>query len=145
MNAPLHYLLMANHQLFQKALLADIKETGLTPGQPKILDYLSTHDGAVQKEIAVFCHMEPATVTSVLLGMESKGLIVRKNLNGNRRSLYVFLTDTGRQFAETVRLRFEAIEARGLNGFSPAEKEQLSALLSKLYANMCEPGGSLNA
>ena len=144
MNESLHYLLMADHLLFQKALLAGIKETGLTPGQPKILDYLSKHDGAVQKEIAVSCHMEPATVTSVLLGMESKGLIVRKKLNGNRRSLYVFLTDTGRQYAEVIHQHFEAIESKGLSGFSVAEKEQLSALLSRLYANLCESGGSFH-
>lgn len=73
-----------------------MKDTNLTPGQPKILDYLLLHDGAVQKEIAEACHIESATMTSVLLGMENKGLVVRKNINSNRRSLYVYLTDKGK-------------------------------------------------
>ena len=46
MEKSLHYLLMADHLLIQKAFLAAIKETGLTPVQPKILDYLLYHDGA---------------------------------------------------------------------------------------------------
>ena len=57
MNNSLHYLLMANHLLFQKSLHAGIKDTNMTPGQPKILDYLLDHDGIVQKEISKFCHM----------------------------------------------------------------------------------------
>lgn len=110
MEKTLHYLLMSDHSLFQKSLLTSIRDSNLTPGQPKVLDYLSTHDGAVQKEIAESCHIEPATLTSVLLGMEKKGLIMRKNLNGNRRSLYVYLTDKGKMLAKEVERKFEFIE-----------------------------------
>ena len=46
----LHYLIMANQMLVQKALLEQLKDTGLTIGQPKILDYLKDHDGSNQKE-----------------------------------------------------------------------------------------------
>ena len=49
MDAPLHYLIMANQMLVQKALLEQLKDTGLTIGQPKILDYLKEHDGSNQK------------------------------------------------------------------------------------------------
>lgn len=140
MKESLHYLLMANHLLFQKSLLAAIKDTSLTPGQPKILDYLLFHDGAVQKEIAEACHIEPATMTSVLLGMENKGLIVRKNKNGNRRSLYVFLTDKGKSLAEQVRLEFKIIEEKALLSFSDGEKEMLTVFLTRINKNMCEKG-----
>ncbi len=39
----MHYLIMANQMLVQKALLEQLKDTGLTIGQPKILDYLKDH------------------------------------------------------------------------------------------------------
>ena len=58
MQETLHYLLMSDHFMIQKALVSSVKDTGLTPGQPKILDYLLHHDGAIQKEIAMFCHIE---------------------------------------------------------------------------------------
>ena len=40
MKETLHYLLMTDHFLFQKTLFGKIKETGLSIGQPKVLDYL---------------------------------------------------------------------------------------------------------
>lgn len=140
MKESLHYLLMADHLLFQKSLLAGIKDTNLTPGQPKILDYLLFHDGAVQKEIAEACHIEPATITSVLLGMENKGLIVRKNIDGNRRSLYVYLTSKGRSLAEQVALKFGVIEEKALLGFSGDEKEMLTVFLTRINKNLREKG-----
>lgn len=138
MEESLHYLLMADHLSFQKSLLIGMKDTNLTSGQPKVLDYLLFHDGAVQKEIAEACHIEPATITSVLLGMENKGLIVRKNLNGNRRSLYVYLTDKGKALAEQVELKFGSIEEKALAGFSDDDKEMLIGFLTKMNKNMRE-------
>ena len=58
MKESLHYLLMANHFMIQKALVTSVKDTGLTSGQPKVLDYLKNHNGAVQKDIAAGCHIE---------------------------------------------------------------------------------------
>lgn len=132
----LHYLLLADHLTFQKVLMPRIKDTGLTPGQPKVLDYLRCHDGAVQKDIASACRIEPATITSVLLGMERKGLIHRQAQNGNRRSLSVHLTAQGRALAERVAAEFEAIEAQAYEGFTPAEQTQLRALLSRVQDNI---------
>ena len=144
MEETLHYLLMANHLMFQKALLTEIKDTGLTSGQPKVLDYLRNHDGAVQKEIAAMCNIEPATLTSVLLGMENKNLIVRKMLGGNRRSLYVYLTEQGKALAERVTVEFSKIEVNAFSGFTDEEKEILIALLRKVNKNMNHEGDVTN-
>ncbi|MBD5452243.1 MAG: MarR family transcriptional regulator [Lachnospiraceae bacterium] len=144
MEETLHYLLMANHLMFQKALLTEIKDTGLTSGQPKVLDYLRNHDGAVQKEIAAVCNIEPATLTSVLLGMENKNLIVRKMLDGNRRSLYVYLTKTGKTLAERVADEFAKIETNAFSGFTDQEKEMFIAFLTKVNNNMNREGDVTN-
>lgn len=140
MEKTLHYLIMTNHLLFQKSLVANIKDTDLSLGQPKVLDYLLYHDGVVQKEIATACHIEPATITSVLLGMENKGLITRKNLNGNRRSLYVYLTDRGKTLAKRIKAEFEGIEDHALTGFTDEEKKMLTDLLTRVNQNMKKEG-----
>lgn len=140
----LHYLLMINHLMFQKSLITNIKDTQLTLGQPKVLDYLKDHDGAIQKDIAIACQIEPATITSVLLGMENKGLIVRKTLNGNRRSLYVYLTDEGRSLANRVELEFDHIESKALLGFSEEEKSMLNTLMVRIKKNMIEKKDGFN-
>ena len=136
MNESLHHLLMTDHLLVQKALLAGIRETGLTLGQPKVLDYLLTHDGAIQREIAEACHIEPATITSLLAGMEKKGLIVRQNQPGNRRSLFVYLTENGKKMAMEVDRAFQCIEKQALTGFDQEEAAALADFLARVNENM---------
>ena len=64
-------------------------------GELLLLTRISSY-GAGQKEIAAACHIEPATLTSVLNRMGEKGMIERRMRNGNRRSLYVFLPGKGK-------------------------------------------------
>lgn len=112
MKKSIHYLVMADYLQFQKSLISNINNPELTSGQPKILEYLLFHDGAVQREIAEACYIEPATLTSVLLGMENKELVIRKNKEGNRRNLYVYLTDKGKNLANQIVEQFEQIEKK---------------------------------
>ncbi len=136
MQNSIHYLIMANYQQFQKALLSDIHIPELTSGQPKILEYLFYHEGTAQKEIAEACYIEPATLTSVLLGMENKGLIIRKNKDGNRRNLYVYLTDKGKAFANKVIIQFANIEKSALSGLSKQDTMLLTEMLMKIRENI---------
>ena len=86
-----HYLSMAVHSTIQKNFMEQVKSSGLTSGQPKVLDYLRDHNGANQKEIAAACHIEPGSLTSVLNRMEEKGLIERRMLDGNRKIILLLL------------------------------------------------------
>lgn len=97
MDASVHYLSMINHMIVQKKLMEQMKDTGLTLGQPKVLDYLKEHDGASQKEIAAGCLIEAGFLTSILNRMEEKDLIERKMLNGNRRTFHIFMTESGKK------------------------------------------------
>ena len=56
-----HYLLMAGHAIYLKQLMAELNHTGLTPGQPKVLDYLMEHDGANQKAVS-YTHLTLPTI-----------------------------------------------------------------------------------
>lgn len=111
MKESLHYLLMANHFMIQKALVTSVKDTGLTSGQPKVLDYLKNHNGAVQKDIAAGCHIEPASLTAILNGMETKGLIERRLCPDNHRFYNVYLTETGRLYVGRLENEFDTIES----------------------------------
>ena len=95
-----HYLLMANHAMVQKYLMKKLSDTDLTPGQPKILDYLGEHNGASQTEIAASCYIEAASLTSALNGMEAKGLVHCERVG--RGTSYVPLVERDRSvLAET--------------------------------------------
>ena len=112
-----------------------LKDTGLTLGQPKVLDYLKDHDGASQKEIAAGCLIEAGSLTSILNRMEKQHMIERKNLNGNRRSFHIFLTDYGMELSESIEKAFLSLEQEVFSGISNAEKEQFLKIFEKLYKN----------
>ena len=110
MDKSFHYMIMVNQSLFQKKVLDALSPYKLTAGQPKVLDYLGKHNGCIQKSIATGCQIEPATLTGILSRMEEKKLIIRQIKDGNKRSLYVYLTDEGKRLQEIVNDTFEKVE-----------------------------------
>ncbi len=136
MDDSLHYLIMANQMLVQKILIEKLKGSNLTIGQPKILDYLKSHDGSNQKEIARACFLEAGSLTTILNKMEEKGLVERKVLNGNRRSFHIFLTEKGHQQQALVQDAFQSIEKIALSNISDEEYQQFISVYSKIYNNL---------
>lgn len=138
MNKSFHYLIMINQALFQKKVLNKLIKMGLTPGQPKVLDYLSTYNGSMQKDIAYGCCIDPATLTGILERMEEKGLVERRIMNGNRRSSYVYLTEHGRENSKKVADVFSEIEAESFKGIGRNEREQFMKVFYKICCNMTD-------
>ena len=137
----LHYLFMKTNAVFSRRVLGEVSKIGLTAGQPKVLDFLSGCPEADQKTIAARCEIEPATVGSILLRMENAGLIRRRQKEGNRRSLYVSLTDSGREKAERLMEVFRSVEAQGSAGFSQEEMQTLKEQLTRVCRNMQPASG----
>ena len=140
MDTSLHYLTMANQMLIQKRLLERVKASGLTLGQPKVLDYLKNHDGASQKEIAAGCFIEAGSLTSILNRMEEKGLIERCMLNGNRRTFHIFMTEAGKKSQKIVEEAFVEIEDTAWKDISSEEAETFMKIYHKIYGNLSETG-----
>ena len=134
MDISLHYLTMANQMLIQKRLLERVKASGLTLGQPKVLDYLKNHDGASQKEIAAGCFIEAGSLTSILNRME------RRMLNGNRRTFHIFMTESGKKSQKLVEEAFVEIEEAAWKDISPEEAEAFMKIYHKIYSNLSETG-----
>lgn len=131
-----HYLLLANQSIYQRQLMDSLKSTELTPGQPKVLDYLRDHDGATQKEIAAACFLEAATITSVLNGMEAKGMIERRRLNGNRRSFHIFMTPKGQQLQKQIEQVFLRLEEKTFQGIPQEQQTVFMDLFTRLYETL---------
>ena len=138
MDASFHYLSMINHMTVQKKLMEQLKDTGLTLGQPKVLDYLKDHDGVSQKEIAAGCLIEAGYLTSILNRMEEKDLIERKMLNGNRRTFHIFMTESGKKNQKLVEEAVKKIEKTALNGISEEEQKQFMDIFCRIYRNLAD-------
>ena len=138
MDDSFHYLSMINHMTIQKKLMEQLADTGLTLGQPKVLDYLKDHDGVSQKEIAAGCLFEAGSLTSILNRMEEKGLIERKMLNGNRRTFHIFMTESGKKNQKLVEEAFKKIEKTALNGISEEEQKLFMDIFCRIYRNLAD-------
>lgn len=140
MEGTFHYMLMAEQAMVQKHILRTLRDTGLTMGQPKVLEYLMEHDGAEQKEIAMGCHVEAPSLTSILNRMERDGLIERRMLHGNRRSYHIFVTAKGKEKQQRVAEGFAEVETCAFEGVAEAEKEAFLHTFAILYENLQQIG-----
>ncbi len=135
---PISEEMLSAGRIKKKKLMEQLKDTGLTLGQPKVLDYLKEHDGASQKEIAAGCLIEAGSLTSILNRMEEKDLIERKMLNGNRRTFHIFMTESGRKNQKLVEEAFKKIEKTALNGISEEEQKQFMDIFCRIYRNLAD-------
>lgn len=136
-----HKLMMENQSIYTKLVFERLKKlTGkeLSIGQPKILEHLYLNDGSFQKDIASACQIEQATLTNLLSRMEKNDLVKRTSKEGDKRYIYVYLTEKGKKAANYVMQASEDIESIALNNFSKEEKERFIQLLKKVNINLKE-------
>lgn len=132
----LHYLLMKAYSRMNHQICVRAAELGLTSGQPKILEYLWRYGENNQKAIAKYCEIEQATAGTILTGMENAGLIARERRDGNRRSLYVSLTEQGKKAAEQMEQIFREQEEQACIQMDQEEIRQLRDLLDKFCQSL---------
>ncbi len=86
--------------LVQKAF----QENGLdlSKEQWSVLKRLNVNDGQPQNDLAFITHRDKTSMTRLVNTMESKGLVVRKSDENDRRVNRIFLTDYGKEVVEKV-------------------------------------------
>lgn len=70
---------------------------------------------------------------SVLNGMETKGLIQRRRMNGNRRTFHIFLTDKGWEQQKRVQEAFLKIEAETFEQMDREEWEKFIHQFARIH------------
>ena len=131
----IHHQLLVTQGHANHAMTSRIRERGLLPGQPKVLEYVADNEGCLQRDIAKACMMDRATVTGVLARMETAGLVERRAKKGDRRALEVRLTDAGWEAAEFVACCGAEVDRIAHAGMSAEERETLSRLLARVTEN----------
>lgn len=97
----------------------------VTADQYVLLAHLSVKDGITQNELAKRALSDPNTIRAMLVLMESKGLVVRKPDEADRRARRVVLTAKGRRLCAKLVAVLKPLQDAMLSPFNQQEAEQL--------------------
>jgi len=116
-----------------------VRERGLTQQQSFALGYLAQNPGAIQRDIAEITRTSAASVSSLLQGLERRGLVERRTEEGDERSKRVYATPAGVELISGFDVAMAATEEKILAPLSADEREALHALLAKITAVLPTP------
>nr|WP_221377418.1 MarR family transcriptional regulator [Actinoplanes polyasparticus] len=107
--------------------------------QSFVLGYLAQQPGAIQRELAEITRTSAASVSSLLQGLERRGLVERRSEPGNERVKRVFTTPAGRELIAGFDVAMAAADETILAPLDDAERATLQALLRKITAELPQP------
>lgn len=136
MKTSFHTLLFKTFHAQRKQIRPYMNDVGLSSGQPKLLGYLLDHNACMQKDLAEYCDIEPATVSKMLDALERNALIERKLVAGNRRAGSIMITDKGKTAYETWQIHCREVEEKTLQGFNASERAMFMDFLCRAYFNL---------
>ncbi|HWO68744.1 MAG TPA: MarR family winged helix-turn-helix transcriptional regulator [Umezawaea sp.] len=116
-----------------------IRERELSHEQSFVLGYLVQNPGAIQRDVARTTRTSPASVSSLLQGLERRGLVERRAEGGDVRSKRVYATAAGVELIAGFDTAMAAAEETILAPLDQAERATLHALLTKITAELPRP------
>ena len=101
-----------------------------------MLRRLWQQEGFTQVDLADRMRVRKASLTSVLAGLERKGLLRRIRRGEDLRKYHLFLTKRGRDLKEELHPIGVAINRRAVTGIDPDDAGVVVHLLEKVIANL---------
>ncbi len=134
-NDELHFLLLKAFNVSSRQIQAQTAELGLTPGQPKVLEYLLEHDGSCARSICREFAIDKSTMASLLPRMEKAGLVRREPSETDRRTSLIWLTDKGRELALITKQVILATDTDLTRGIAAEDIRTCERVLARMAAN----------
>jgi MarR family transcriptional repressor of mepA len=116
-----------------------VRARELSHEQAFVLGYLVQTPGAIQRDIAQMTRTSAASVSSLLQGLERRGLIERRTEGGNERSKRVYATPTGAELIAGFATAMAAAQETILAPLDQAERATLHSLLTKITEQLPKP------
>lgn len=123
----------------QQAGLEWVRERGLTHEQSFALGFLVQFPGSIQRDIAAMTRTSAASVSSLLQGLEKRGLIERRADGESARIKRVYATAEGAELISGFDVAMASTEETILGPLSTAERATLHSLLTKVTAVLPRP------
>ncbi|MFZ3184697.1 MAG: MarR family transcriptional regulator [Pseudomonas sp.] len=127
-----YVLRRAQMKLFQH-LASRLEAHDLRPAQFTALTIIEQSPGLMQAELARALAIEPPQAVLMINKLEERGLAMRIRSNPDKRSYGLFLSKAGEVLLKQLKEVVQQSDLESTSALSAAEREQLLALLGKLY------------
>ncbi|GGY09388.1 hypothetical protein GCM10007160_40880 [Litchfieldella qijiaojingensis] len=134
----LAHLIRDAGRVLTKSLQTRLAEHSVSFGHWSFLRILWVTEGLTQRELSEQAGlMEPTTFTA-LKAMEANGLIERRQLNGNRKNIHIYLTQKGRDLKETLIPLAEDVNDIAVKGVDCEDLRATRRTLLKIITNLAQ-------
>jgi DNA-binding MarR family transcriptional regulator len=116
-----------------------IRARELSHEQAFALGFLVQNPGMIQRDIAQVTRTSAASVSSLLQGLEKRGLIERRTEDGNERSKRAYPTPAGVELISGFDTAMKDADDVILAPLDPAERAALHDLLTKVTSVLPQP------
>ncbi|QSS98801.1 MarR family transcriptional regulator [Pontibacillus sp. ALD_SL1] len=121
-----------------KFIKSKLEDFNLAPEQNLIMMLLWEKDGLTQNQLGEKLDKDKTNIARMASNLEKKGYIYRAHPKEDRRSLMLFLTDSGKELGEQVIPVAEEFNDIVCKGISSDELIELERLLTKINQNVQE-------
>jgi len=128
----------ARQRLYTQLDQALLGKAGVTAAQSGALFYLMQNDGCLLVELSLGLMLDKSAITRMTERLEKKGLIARRPCPRDGRAVRTYLTEAGRQAAESCLTTVKSYNDAVKEGFSPSEIRNFSRILQTLIQRFKE-------
>lgn len=132
------FLLYDAARLLRRDFDRRARQLGLTRSQWAVLFHLARREGCNQTILADILEIEPITLVRLLDKLEAAGWLERRPDPQDRRVRLLYLTARAHPLLEKMKALGMETRNLALKGFSKAERETISQLLSRVRSNLSD-------
>jgi DNA-binding MarR family transcriptional regulator len=134
----LGYTIREAHRAFTRSLEARIGKHGITSGMWWFLRLLWTQDGLTQAELSERLKVMGPTTVRAMDRLEKFGLIRREPSSEDKRKVFIYLTERGRELEAQLMDYALEVQEVGSRGMSADEVRMLRSLLQRALHSLAD-------
>lgn len=135
-NDRMAHLIRDTERAFRRALQIRLAEHAVPFGHWTFLRILWEADGLTQKELSERAGVAEPTTFTAMKAMQALGYIARKQLPTNKKNMYVYLTDKGRELKEKLVPLAEETNHVSIEGLSAEDIKTARKVLLAMIENL---------
>jgi len=124
--------------LFRSRQVRALRESSLalTQMEARVLGFFERHPGETLTALITYSGRDKGQLARLVRGLRDRQWLEARPDENDRRNQRLYLTQEGREIAESLRIQKRDLARLAVQGFSKAEEQMLASLLGRLSGNL---------